>query len=140
MSRADCLYVHRGGELNLGRCFYNASDAVFPQAKYAYRSIAQFVTHVKDSSEEHLERNPFPQLHRSLSQRIPGPEPEHQAPSASEKNASYPDGDQGCPRSDVELYRANKAKTDQEVLCGDAEKLTERRGPSNTGGESKVRH
>lgn len=33
-------------------------------AKYAYRSIAEFVKHVTSQSAEHLERNPFPELHR----------------------------------------------------------------------------
>ncbi|KAI0065802.1 alpha/beta-hydrolase [Artomyces pyxidatus] len=33
-------------------------------AKYAYRSIAQFVRHVTIHSTDHLERNPFPELHR----------------------------------------------------------------------------
>ncbi|TFY78435.1 hypothetical protein EWM64_g5576 [Hericium alpestre] len=33
-------------------------------AKYAYRSIAQFVRHVTMHSPEHLSRNPFPELHR----------------------------------------------------------------------------
>ncbi|KDQ64305.1 hypothetical protein JAAARDRAFT_64179 [Jaapia argillacea MUCL 33604] len=35
-------------------------------AKYAYRSIAQFAKHVTEHSEEHLARNPFPELHRPL--------------------------------------------------------------------------
>ncbi|KII94934.1 hypothetical protein PLICRDRAFT_33764 [Plicaturopsis crispa FD-325 SS-3] len=33
-------------------------------AKYAYRSIAEFIKHVTSHSEEHLGRNPFPELHR----------------------------------------------------------------------------
>jgi hypothetical protein len=37
------------------------------QAKYAYRSIAEFVKHVTTHDAEHLERNPFPELHRPLS-------------------------------------------------------------------------
>jgi hypothetical protein len=35
-----------------------------PKAKYAYRSIAEFVKHVTNYDENHLERNPFPELHR----------------------------------------------------------------------------
>ncbi|KAA1466694.1 alpha/beta-hydrolase [Dentipellis sp. KUC8613] len=33
-------------------------------AKYAYRSIAQFVKHVTMHSPDHIARNPFPELHR----------------------------------------------------------------------------
>ncbi|KAF9028446.1 alpha/beta-hydrolase [Hymenopellis radicata] len=33
-------------------------------ASYAYRSIAEFVKHVTDHDEKHLDRNPFPELHR----------------------------------------------------------------------------
>ncbi|ESK94434.1 putative lipase esterase from carbohydrate esterase family ce10 [Moniliophthora roreri MCA 2997] len=35
-----------------------------PSAKYAFRAIAEFVKHVTGHSQEHLERNPFPELHR----------------------------------------------------------------------------
>lgn len=33
------------------------------KAKYAYRSIAQFVKHVTENSKDHLEACPFPELH-----------------------------------------------------------------------------
>ncbi|KAJ6539532.1 Alpha/Beta hydrolase protein [Mycena capillaripes] len=36
-------------------------------AKHAYRSIAAFVKHVTDHDQDYLDQNPFPELHRSLS-------------------------------------------------------------------------
>ncbi len=38
------------------------------QAKYAYRSITEFVKHVTDNSDEHLDRNPFPVSHEANTQ------------------------------------------------------------------------
>lgn len=113
------------------------------QAKYAYRSIAQFVKHVTDNSSEHLLRNPFPELHRPPSE-ISGSESEDEArPSGKHpsskfrrsqhakhpKPASGPLGsaDSEGDRTDVELYRSNEATAEREVKQGQAEKL-----PSDT--------
>ncbi|KAH9894438.1 alpha/beta-hydrolase [Cubamyces lactineus] len=112
-------------------------------AKYAYRSIAQFVKHVTDNSSEHLLRNPFPELHRPPSE-ISGSESEDEArPSGKHpsskfhrsqhakhpKPASGPLGsaDSEGDRTDIELYRSNEATAEREVKQGQAEKL-----PSDT--------
>ncbi|KAI0368056.1 alpha/beta-hydrolase [Pilatotrama ljubarskyi] len=90
-------------------------------AKYAYRAIAQFVKHVTDSSDEHLLRNPFPELHRPPSE-ISDSESEHEAggprhPSRGTHKRGSSD------RSDVELYRSNEAMAEIEVNQGKADRL-----------------
>ncbi|KIY74201.1 alpha/beta-hydrolase [Cylindrobasidium torrendii FP15055 ss-10] len=47
-----------------GMCHVLTVFTFTESAKFAYRSIAEFVKHVTDNDEEHLARNPFPELHR----------------------------------------------------------------------------
>ncbi|KAI0356462.1 alpha/beta-hydrolase [Trametes cingulata] len=107
-------------------------------AKYAYRAIAQFVKHVTDSSDEHLLRNPFPELHRPPSE-ISDSESEHDGggprhPSRGTKLSStnvppkrprgpFEGGRSSSDRSDVELYRSNEAMTEIEVNEGKTDRL-----------------
>ena len=96
------------------------------QAKYAYRAIAQFVKHVTDNSEAHLERNPFPELHRPPSQ-ISDTEPVHkddrsQSPSEKASDSARPPS--SPTRTEVEQYRINEQKAEEEVKLGHAEKLS----------------
>ncbi|KAK0191165.1 alpha/beta-hydrolase [Armillaria mellea] len=50
-----------------GMCHVLTVFSFTDSAKYAYRSIAEFVRHVTDDDEAHLNRNPFPELHRPVS-------------------------------------------------------------------------
>jgi hypothetical protein len=103
------------------------------QAKYAYRSIAEFVKHVTSHSSEHLERNPFPELHIPPA-KIDDPEGEVEARSSRRKSGKSnslmtifqrEDSSKKSPsstmrqRSDVLLYRENEAVAKEEVREGD---------------------
>ncbi|KAG0709807.1 hypothetical protein DFH29DRAFT_885883 [Suillus ampliporus] len=48
-----------------GMCHVLTVFSFTNSANYAYHSIAEFVKHVTQHSAEYLERNPFPELHRS---------------------------------------------------------------------------
>lgn len=50
-----------------GMCHVLTVFSFTDSAKYAYRSIAEFVGHVTDNDEAHLNRSPFPELHRPVS-------------------------------------------------------------------------
>ncbi|GLB33981.1 putative steryl acetyl hydrolase [Lyophyllum shimeji] len=47
-----------------GMCHVPTVFTFHPAAKYAYRSVAEFVKHVSQHDAEHLQRNPFPESHR----------------------------------------------------------------------------
>lgn len=66
MSCSDSLQLHKKRKVPTTLWLRIDSYTIF-QANYAYRSIAEFVKHVTDHDEEHLERNPFPELHRPCS-------------------------------------------------------------------------
>ncbi|GBE80022.1 alpha/beta-hydrolase [Sparassis crispa] len=51
-----------------GMCHVLTVFTFTKSAKYAYRSIAEFAKHVTSHSEEHLDRNPFPELRRAPSE------------------------------------------------------------------------
>ncbi|KAI0637973.1 alpha/beta-hydrolase [Trametes polyzona] len=88
-------------------------------AKYAYRSIAQFVKHVTSHSAEHLARNPFPEFHMPPSDPDSEDEtvgPPHVSPSGK---GSSNDSDQ----SDVDLYRHNEDAAKKEVEKGQVDQL-----------------
>ncbi|KAI0824710.1 alpha/beta-hydrolase [Trametes gibbosa] len=101
-------------------------------AKYAYRSIAQFVKHVTDSSEEHLLRNPFPDLHappsetsdtESRQDSVPPHLPTASKISSRPKPAQRPHSERsgsGSGHSDVEMYRSNEAIAKEEFRRGTA--------------------
>ncbi|KAI0751533.1 alpha/beta-hydrolase [Daedaleopsis nitida] len=100
-------------------------------AKYAYRSIAQFVKHVIDNSEDHLERNPFPELHRP-----PSAISDSQPMDGSSSDASTPLGKshrtpKNPEKSDIDMYRVNEAVTEKEVEHGHAEKVPDHDGTAN---------
>ncbi|KAI0722242.1 alpha/beta-hydrolase [Cerioporus squamosus] len=108
-------------------------------AKYAYRAITQFVKHVIDNSEAHLERNPFPELHRPPSQ-ISDTEPLHKRDRRRRPSEKTPDPAEphlSPTRSEIDKYRSNEEKAEQEVNHGFAEKLPARAeaGSSECSGE-----
>ena len=59
MSRLDCLYVHQERQSSIF-CSFVVILIPAHKAKYAYRSIAEFVKHVSTHDDEYLRRNPFP--------------------------------------------------------------------------------
>ncbi|KAI0677037.1 alpha/beta-hydrolase [Trametes maxima] len=104
-------------------------------AKYAYRSIAEFVKHITDSSNEHILRNPFPELHRPPS-KIPESDSETEAATESSKikrpRGPFGDKESGGERSDVQMYKPNEAIVEKEVQRGEAEQLSQHDTPSDT--------
>ena len=111
------------------------------QATYAYRSIAEFVKHVTSHSAEHLERNPFPELHL----------PPAEISESSSENAAHRDrGVRGAKMKhplareitpdDIQQYRANEETAKDEVDAGEAERMS-RNGDSNAeSGEVRRLH
>ncbi|PSS35406.1 hypothetical protein PHLCEN_2v1561 [Hermanssonia centrifuga] len=127
------------------------------KAKYAYRSIAEFVKHVTSHSPGHLDRNPFPELHRPPSEiEDSGSEDEdrpYRAESTSRLGSSTLSGlfkrhHEKAPTSevvpeDIRMYRDNEKVTKLEVDRGQAdmretstvEEPESSQSSSNTGGE-----
>ena len=96
--------------------------------------------HVTDNPDEHLERNPFPELHRPPSQ-ISDSSPRHKTEDSSARENSSrsrsPKSFLSPARSDVDKYKSNEAVAEVEVKEGHAESL-----PDITTGEqdeAKVR-
>jgi len=100
-------------------------------AKYAYRSIARFIQHVTTKTPEHLERNPFPELHLSSAdsnKSEPGDDEGPEIPLPRSRAGSTGDGrkakrkgrDEAAPTS-IELFHSNREKAQEEVAQGDAE-------------------
>ncbi|RDB22775.1 AB hydrolase superfamily protein C4A8.06c [Hypsizygus marmoreus] len=107
-------------------------------ASCAYRSIAEFAKHVSDSSEEHLQRNPFPELHRPPSEISTASEADDEHPSAlkhktsKKTKASRPkEKRKSSDPSDVKIYKQNEANVFKEVQRGEAEKMP----PSHSVGQ-----
>ncbi|KAI0265849.1 hypothetical protein BC834DRAFT_876659 [Gloeopeniophorella convolvens] len=106
-------------------------------AKYAYRSIAQFVRHVTLHSADHIARNPFPELHRPECEihmdhgHSPEPElekhekpPRRWLPHRSKKPESHKEqADKEGVVSDVQMYKDNEAVTAEEVRHDEVEKV-----------------
>lgn len=114
------------------------------QAKYAYRSIAQFVRHVTGHPREYLERHPFPEL-RIESEEAPkaGREREEDAKPLN-NSATKQYGEERPPLgideynsgSDIELYKENEEIIRKAVRDGQVDKTkefdrTEHRSSSN---------
>ncbi|KAI0650222.1 alpha/beta-hydrolase [Trametes meyenii] len=111
-------------------------------AKYAYRSVAEFIKHVTDSSNEHILRNPFPELHR-LPSKIPEPDSETETATKSSQfersKGPFGNTESHGERSDVQIYKSNEVVTEREVQQGDAEQLPQYDTPSDTvHGESNL--
>ncbi|CCM05570.1 uncharacterized protein FIBRA_07797 [Fibroporia radiculosa] len=98
-------------------------------AKYAYRSIAQFVRHVTTQSIDHLDRNPFPELHIPPDDLLDidseeenyciWPEARHPVESG-EKNTKEMDPVSSL-HSGAEHFKRNEEKAKEEVEKGEAE-------------------
>lgn len=102
---------------------------IFRQAKYAYRSIAEFVKHVTSYDEEHISRNPFPELHRPPSRILAENQPSEVSPPSVKTKAKQAMDDMK-PRpitetdddndgsSDVQLYKDNENVVAQQIIDG----------------------
>ncbi|KDQ29455.1 hypothetical protein PLEOSDRAFT_1038992 [Pleurotus ostreatus PC15] len=85
-----------------GMCHVPTVFSFTESAKYAYRSIAEFIKHATDSDSEQLQQNPFPELHRRPSALSVSPDVEGQ------------DGTEQTPE-DIALYKANEEVVMQAV-------------------------
>ncbi|KAI0921632.1 hypothetical protein AcW2_006545 [Taiwanofungus camphoratus] len=114
-----------------GMCHVLTVFTFTQSAKYAYNSIAQFVKHVTSYSQEHLDRNPFPELHRpsmeiSDSDSEDGYHYDQPSRGSTHKNGEQMLKETGLRQSSpsgVEHYRANEEKTIQEAKTGEAERM-----------------
>ncbi|KAH9927178.1 alpha/beta-hydrolase [Epithele typhae] len=109
-----------------------------PMGKYAYRSIAQFIKHVTDNTEEHLERNPFPELHRPPSEISASSEGSADGEEDASKTRDGRARQRPDNRSDVELYRQNEIRLEQEVQDGNVDMTQDRTAPSSKDPEQDV--
>ncbi|EGO27799.1 hypothetical protein SERLADRAFT_435565 [Serpula lacrymans var. lacrymans S7.9] len=109
------------------------------QAKYAYRSIAEFVKHVTQNSDEHLAQNPFPELHRPAShissdshsdkQNKTSHQPKHKhkekvvdksVPLHHTTSKSSPSQKE---KTDVQLYKENEDELEKQIQNHKAEQV-----------------
>ncbi|KZT13024.1 alpha/beta-hydrolase [Laetiporus sulphureus 93-53] len=112
-----------------GMCHVLTVFTFTDSAKYAYASIAQFVKHVATQPADHLERNPFPELH------IP-PEELSDTDSEDDHNRERPPTkhtvDSGekvlkeaipSARSGAEHFKHNEEKAKEEVKRGEVDQM-----------------
>ncbi|EMD40895.1 hypothetical protein CERSUDRAFT_91649 [Gelatoporia subvermispora B] len=111
-----------------GMCHVLTVFTFTESAKYAYRSIARFVKHVTQNSPEHLDRNPFPELHLSSSrsssepeddegpERPPRPPKTRSGTAHSKEESSAINGNKSAA-----IYRENEKIAMQEVARGEAD-------------------
>lgn len=112
-----------------GMCHVLTVFTFTDSAKYAYRSIAQFVRHVTTQSADHLERNPFPELHVPPDEPVSDSEEDDESHSTSQrvtKNDEKAVEDKmpiATSSSGTDRYRQNQEKAKEEVNTGEAEQM-----------------
>ncbi|EGO02176.1 hypothetical protein SERLA73DRAFT_49053 [Serpula lacrymans var. lacrymans S7.3] len=95
-------------------------------AKYAYRSIAEFVKHVTQNSDEHLAQNPFPELHRPASHISSDSHSDkqnktsHQPKHKHKEKVSSPSQKE---KTDVQLYKENEDELEKQIQNHKAEQV-----------------
>ncbi|KAF9821291.1 hypothetical protein IEO21_00899 [Rhodonia placenta] len=105
-----------------GMCHVLTVFTFTDSAKYAYRSIAQFVRHVTTQSADHLERNPFPELHVPPDEPVSDSEEDDESHSTSQrvtKNDEKTVEDKmpiAISSSGTDRYRQNQEKAKEEDL------------------------
>ncbi|KAF8969460.1 hypothetical protein BDZ97DRAFT_1653726 [Flammula alnicola] len=78
-------------------------------AKYAYRSIAEFIKHVTSCDEEHLSKNPFPDFHMPLDDILKRSKSVEGKSYQMLRQDTLTNDKQSTPESDLELlYLANE--------------------------------
>lgn len=132
--------------------YYELLTPLTSQATYAYRSIAEFVRHVTHHDKEHLERNPFPELHRPPSDMSTQAEPDHddrhEATANAKEMAERGLGTQKL-RSDVNIYKMNEQRVVEAVKKDDDQvdkvpetdgggRVDEQTASVNSAGQQKV--
>ncbi|KAG6915654.1 hypothetical protein DXG01_010524 [Tephrocybe rancida] len=111
----------------VGMCHVLTVFAFTDSAKCAYRSVAEFVKHVSHHDAEHLERNPFPELHRPpLEIPVATEAGEHEHPlreRATKHLRRSQDGEKkhSPDKLDAKLYKQNEAVVNNEVKQGDVD-------------------
>lgn len=141
MPRFDCLYVYQKCLSSIFILYHLTNKS--NQAKYAYRSIAEFIRHVTKYDEQHLRRNPFPELHRPPDDIPMEQDPEllrkgTRNPLKASKDGSMDNNDrdkppggspsdklgarnQETPTSDIRIYLQNETIIVQEATEPDAD-------------------
>ncbi|KAF4601981.1 hypothetical protein EYR40_005182 [Pleurotus pulmonarius] len=103
-----------------GMCHVPTVFSFTESAKYAYRSVAEFVKHTTDSGNENLQRNPFPELQGPPSALSVLPDAEGKD-EAKRSMVSRLKGKLGKPAptpeasEDIALYKANEEVVMQAV-------------------------
>ncbi|GJE84268.1 alpha/beta-hydrolase [Phanerochaete sordida] len=121
-----------------GMCHVLTVFTFTDSAKYAYRSIAEFVKHVTTHDAAHLEQNPFPEFHippaaildsASEDERDPHQSKHKRPRRQSSKFLSFMRRSRGTApvpvdsqvtRTDINLYRENEEIAKQEVESNSA--------------------
>ncbi|THH31314.1 hypothetical protein EUX98_g2870 [Antrodiella citrinella] len=110
-----------------GMCHVLTVFTFTDSAKYAYRSIAEFVKHVTLHTAEHLDRNPFPEFHLPPADIKDDDldESRRRRPSQSRVKSSeqpfwrtHRPNPPGGSREDVKMYKHNEGKAKEEESKG----------------------
>ncbi|PCH41474.1 alpha/beta-hydrolase [Wolfiporia cocos MD-104 SS10] len=126
-----------------GMCHVLTVFTFIESAKYAYNSIAQFIRHVTTQSEDHLERNPFPELHIPPDELL---DTDSEDEDQSGRPANRSAGDSGekvlrektgvsDPPTGALHFKENEQKAKEEVETGEAEQMPAGAERSNASGE-----
>ncbi|KAL1668009.1 hypothetical protein GGF50DRAFT_47259 [Schizophyllum commune] len=99
-----------------GMCHVLTVFSFTNSAKYAYRSIAQFVKHVTDSDADHLDTNPFPELHRPSGEvSSSSSSGQDSIPPLRMKPPFVPDKKAKVDNTSTVLYEANEAEIARDI-------------------------
>lgn len=112
------------------------------QAKYAYRSIAQFVKHVTTNSAEHVARNPFPELHRPTDEDLTDDEVyyrrKHKVAGVTVKTGQRKEEElEEADREELNLYKRNEEILTQEVREDDIDTMPGKEVMKRAGEEQR---
>ncbi|KAL1723393.1 Alpha/Beta hydrolase protein, partial [Schizophyllum commune] len=99
-----------------GMCHVLTVFSFTNSAKYAYRSIAQFVKHVTDNDADHLDTNPFPELHRPSGEvSSSSSSGQDSIPPLRMKPPFVPDKKAKVDNTSTVLYEANEAEIARDI-------------------------
>ncbi|KAL1700195.1 hypothetical protein EV121DRAFT_214712 [Schizophyllum commune] len=113
----------------MGMCHVLTVFSFTNSAKYAYRSIAQFVKHVTDNDADHLDTNPFPELLRPSGEvSSSSSSGQDSIPPLRMKPPFVPDKKAKVDNTSTVLYEANEAE-----IARDTAGRVEGNAPSQDG-------
>ncbi|TRM68106.1 hypothetical protein BD626DRAFT_480802 [Schizophyllum amplum] len=99
-----------------GMCHVLTVFSFTNSAKYAYRSIAEFVKHVTDNDAAHLDVNPFPELHRPVTDISSGSSSDEDSlPPLKKKPLLVPTKSAQQDNTSTVLYKENEAEVAREM-------------------------